>query len=56
MWLAVFIWPDIMITGHTKLYGIVANPIAHVKTPEEVNKHFAALGHDGVLVPFHVLP
>lgn len=45
-----------MITGHTKLYGIVANPIAHVKTPEEVNKHFAALGHDGVLVPFHVLP
>lgn len=45
-----------MITGHTKLYGIVANPIAHVKTPEEMNNHFASVGYDGVLVPFHVLP
>lgn len=45
-----------MITGHTKLYGIVANPIAHVKTPEEMNNHFEALGYDGVLVPFHVVP
>ncbi len=45
-----------MITGHTKVFGIVANPIAHVKTPEEMNNHFAALGYDGVLVPCHVLP
>ncbi|KAA0969428.1 shikimate dehydrogenase [Aureimonas fodinaquatilis] len=45
-----------MITGHTKLYGIVAHPIAHVKTPEEMNNHFASLGYDGVLVPFHVQP
>ncbi len=45
-----------MITGHTKLYGIVANPVAHVKTPEEMNRHFGELGYDGVLVPFHVLP
>lgn len=45
-----------MITGHTKLYGIVANPIHHVKTPQEVNRLFAEVGHDGVLVPFHVLP
>lgn len=45
-----------MITGRTKLYGIVAHPIAHVKTPEEMNNHFAATGYDGVLVPFHVLP
>lgn len=45
-----------MITGHTRLYGIVAHPIAHVKTPEEMNNHFAALGYDGVLVPFHVQP
>ena len=35
----------------TKVFGIVANPIAHVKTPEEMNNHFAALGYDGVLVP-----
>lgn len=45
-----------MITGHTRLYGIVANPISHVKTPEEMNNLFASIGHDGVLVPFHVLP
>ena len=45
-----------MITGHTRVFGIVANPIAHVKTPEEMNNHFAAVGYDGVLVPFHVLP
>lgn len=44
-----------MISGHTKLYGIVADPISHVKTPEEMNNHFRALGYDGVLVPFHVL-
>lgn len=43
-----------MITGHTRLYGVIAHPIAHVKAPEEMNAHFAALGHDGVLVPFHV--
>lgn len=45
-----------MITGHTRIYGIVADPIHHVKTPEEMNVHFAALGHDGVLVPLHVRP
>ncbi|CAM3172429.1 shikimate dehydrogenase [Paracoccus nototheniae] len=45
-----------MITGHTRIYGIVADPIHHVKTPEEMNAHFAALGHDGVLIPFHVRP
>lgn len=45
-----------MITGHTRLYGIVANPIHHIKTPQEMNSLFAAIGHDGVLVPFHVLP
>lgn len=45
-----------MITGHTKIYGIVADPIHHVKTPEEMNALLAATGVDGVLVPWHVAP
>lgn len=45
-----------MITGHTRIYGIVADPIHHVKTPEEMNALLSASGHDGVLIPFHVRP
>lgn len=45
-----------MITGHTKLYGIVADPIVHVKTPEEMNALFAAEGMDAILVPMHMRP
>lgn len=43
-----------MITGLTRLYGIVADPIGHVQTPKEMNALFAAEGVDGVLVPMHV--
>ena len=42
------------ITGNTKLYGILADPIHHVKTPQVMNRLFAEVGHDGVLVPLHV--
>lgn len=45
---------ELTITGRTRLYGIVADPIGHVKAPELLNPRFAAAGHDGVLVPFHV--
>jgi shikimate dehydrogenase len=45
---------DLNISGRTRLYGIVADPIAHVKAPQMLNPRFAAAGHDGVLVPFHV--
>jgi shikimate dehydrogenase len=45
---------DLNISGHTRLYGIVADPIGHVKAPSLLNPRFAATGHDGVLVPFHV--
>lgn len=44
----------IEITGNTKLYGILADPIHHVKTPQVMNRLFAEQGHDGVLVPLHV--
>lgn len=42
------------ISGRTRLYGIVADPIAHVKAPVLLNPRFAAAGHDGVLVALHV--
>lgn len=42
------------ITGATKLFGILADPIHHVKTPQRMNEHFARIGYDGVLVPLHV--
>jgi shikimate dehydrogenase len=45
---------DLNISGRTRLYGIVADPIGHVKAPSLLNPRFAATGHDGVLVPFHV--
>lgn len=45
-----------MITGHTKIYGIAADPIHHVKTPQEMNRFLEAEGVDAVLVPLHVPP
>ncbi|MDN4015945.1 shikimate dehydrogenase family protein [Zwartia panacis] len=42
------------ITGHTRLYGIVADPVAQVKTPQTMRKVFEKRGTDGVLVPMHV--
>jgi shikimate dehydrogenase len=44
------------ITGHTKLFGIIANPVAHVRTPRVFNDFFVARGIDAVLVPFEVPP
>src|SRR5690606_11703528 len=42
------------ITGQTRIYGILADPIYHVKTPEVMNALFKKHGVDGVLIPFHV--
>ncbi|MEH6772699.1 MAG: shikimate dehydrogenase [Cereibacter changlensis] len=44
------------ITGHTRIFGILADPIHHVKTPEVMNALLCRHGVDGVLVPFHVAP
>nr|WP_299507178.1 shikimate dehydrogenase [uncultured Rhizobium sp.] len=44
------------ITGKTRVFGILADPIYHVKTPQTMNAVFAAHGLDCVLVPFHVAP
>ena len=42
------------ITGNTRLYGIVADPVSQVKTPQTMRKVFDKRGTDGVLVPMHV--
>jgi shikimate dehydrogenase len=42
------------ITGHTKIWGILADPIHHVKTPQVANALMETRGVDGVLIPFHV--
>lgn len=44
------------ITGHTKLYCIVADPVFQVKTPQTMNRLLEERGVDGVLVPMHVAP
>lgn len=42
------------ITGRTRLFAILADPIHHVKTPQAVNAFCARQGFDGVLVPMQV--
>ncbi len=41
------------ITGHTRIFGILADPIHHVKTPQGLNALMQRIGYDGVLVPLH---
>lgn len=45
-----------LITGRTRIFGIIADPIHHVKTPEVFNAFLQKHGVDGVLVPMHVVP
>lgn len=42
------------ITGKTKLYAIVADPILQVKTPQNLNRLFDERGIDAILVPMQV--
>jgi shikimate dehydrogenase len=42
------------ITGATRLYVIIGDPIAQVKSPEVFTARFAASGLDAILVPVHV--
>ena len=44
------------VSGKTKLYGIVADPVGQVKAPEMMRKVFEQRGIDGVLMPMHVAP
>lgn len=42
------------INGNTRVVGILADPIAHVRTPQLFNASMARQGLDAVCVPFHV--
>ncbi|WP_460452497.1 shikimate dehydrogenase family protein [Alsobacter sp. SYSU BS001988] len=44
----------LQVKGTTRLFAIVADPVAHVKTPEIINARFDEKGLDGILVPLHV--
>lgn len=44
------------ITGTTRIFAILADPIHHVKTPQGINRLFDASAFDGVMVPVHVGP
>jgi shikimate dehydrogenase len=44
------------LSGASRLYVIVGDPIAQVKSPAGVTAAFAARGHDGILVPVQVAP
>ncbi|GAW33534.1 shikimate dehydrogenase [Roseovarius sp. A-2] len=44
------------ITGHTRVYGILADPIHHVKTPQVFHALARDEGIDAILVPFHARP
>lgn len=42
------------ITGRTRLYAILGDPVAPVRTPERLNALFAERGVDAVLVPVQI--
>jgi shikimate dehydrogenase len=42
------------LSGATRLYVIIGDPIAQVRAPGGVTAAFAARGHDGILVPVQV--
>ncbi len=44
----------IRITGATRLYAILGDPIAQVRSPEVFSERFAAMGIDAVMIPLHV--
>ena len=44
------------IGAATRVFGIVADPIAHVRTPQLFNELAAAHGIDAAMVPMHVAP
>jgi shikimate dehydrogenase len=43
-----------MLSGETRLYPILGDPIRFVKSPQRLTAAFAARGHNGVCVPMQV--
>ncbi len=44
------------ITGKTRVFGIIADPIHHVRAPMVFNEMFERTGRDAIMVPLHVRP
>lgn len=44
------------ISGTTRLFGIVGDPIAQVRAPDSFNAHCRERGIDAVMLPLHVRP
>ncbi|MEU3463313.1 shikimate dehydrogenase [Streptomyces sp. NPDC006733] len=44
------------ITGTTRLFAVIGDPVAQVQAPSMVNPLFVELGADAVLVPVHARP
>lgn len=42
--------------GATRIYPIIGDPIAQVKSPVSMTTGFRARGHDALVVPIHVTP
>jgi len=42
------------IQGRTRMFGIIGDPIAQVRSPEMITWEFQRRGVDAVLVPLHV--
>ena len=47
---------EMMITGKTKVVGVIGHPIEHSMSPPMHNNAFKQLDMDWVYVAFHVLP
>ncbi len=45
-----------MVAGHARLFAIIGDPIAHVRTPLVFNAYFEAQGIAAVCVPLHIRP
>ena len=43
-----------MLSGETRLFPIIGDPIVFVKSPQQLTGGFAARGHNGVCVPMQV--
>ena len=44
------------ITGHTRIFAILADPVHHVRTPQAINAFCVRTGFDGVMIPIYVAP
>ncbi len=44
------------VSGRTRVFGIVGDPIEQVRSPEMITAELRKRGHDAVLVPLHVRP